>query len=182
MTSGVMYAEHSKRSTPDGRDTHGGNGGAVGDLDDQRRGRGGTEGAPRGPAKVIQLPLWPELKRGAPNAVLRGALFAAVQGKGPPVHAAPGANRGSTTVSLSVTPGMQLDQADLDVWEQVLHLARTQALGTECHFTARRLSQGPRPPSERAIAARNGSSRAIARLACVGGSKSLTVVGLTSAR
>ena len=34
------------------------------------------------PAKVIQLPLWPEPKRGAPNAVLRGALFAAVQGKG----------------------------------------------------------------------------------------------------
>ena len=31
---------------------------------------------------MIQLPLWPEPKRGAPNAVLRGALFAAVQGKG----------------------------------------------------------------------------------------------------
>ena len=43
--------------------------------------RGGGEAAqeePRGPAKVIQLPLWPEPKRGAPNAVLRGALFAAV--------------------------------------------------------------------------------------------------------
>ena len=37
--------------------------------------RGGGEAAqeePRGPAKVIQLPLWPEPKRGAPNAVLRG--------------------------------------------------------------------------------------------------------------
>ena len=33
------------------------------------------------PAKVIQLPLWPEAKRGAPNAVLRGALFPAIQGK-----------------------------------------------------------------------------------------------------
>ena len=32
--------------------------------------------------------------------------------------------------------GKQLDQSDLDVWEQVLHLARTQALGTECYFTA----------------------------------------------
>ena len=31
--------------------------------------------------------------------------------------------------------GAQLDQADLDVWEQALHLVRTQALGTECHFT-----------------------------------------------
>ena len=35
----------------------------------------------RDPAKVIQLPLWPEAKRGAPNAVLRGALFPAIQGK-----------------------------------------------------------------------------------------------------
>ena len=33
--------------------------------------------------------------------------------------------------------GMQLDQSDLDVWEQALHLARTQALGTKCDFTAR---------------------------------------------
>ena len=32
--------------------------------------------------------------------------------------------------------GAQLDQADLDVWEQALHLARTQALGTKCYFTA----------------------------------------------
>ena len=32
--------------------------------------------------------------------------------------------------------GAQLDQADLDVWEQTLHLARTQALSSECHFTA----------------------------------------------
>ena len=38
--------------------------------------------AQRGPAQVIQLPLWPEAKRGAPNAVLRAALFAAIQGKG----------------------------------------------------------------------------------------------------
>ena len=32
--------------------------------------------------------------------------------------------------------GAQLNQADLDVWEEVLHLARTQALGKECYFTA----------------------------------------------
>ena len=37
---------------------------------------------PRRRAKVIQLPLWPETKRGAINAVLRSALFAAIQGKG----------------------------------------------------------------------------------------------------
>ena len=33
------------------------------------------------PAKVVQLPLWPEPVRGAPNSFLRSALFAAIQGK-----------------------------------------------------------------------------------------------------
>ena len=89
---------------------------------------------PRPPAKVIQLPLWPEPKRGAPNAVLRGALFAAIQGKTrhSGLSEQPIATQGGVTIRYT---GAQLDQADLDVWEQALHLVRTQALGTECHFT-----------------------------------------------
>ena len=90
---------------------------------------------PRGPAKVIQLPLWPEAKRGAPNAVLRGALFAAVQGKGRIVM-----DRVflATQDGIAVRyTGVQLTQSDLDVWEQALHLARTQALGSACYFTVR---------------------------------------------
>ena len=86
-------------------------------------------------AKVIQLPLWPEPKRGAPNAVLRGALFAAVQGKGRIAL-----DRELLAAQDGVTiryTGWQLTQSDLDVWEQTLHLARTQALGTKCYFTAR---------------------------------------------
>ena len=86
-------------------------------------------------AKVIQLPLWPEPKRGAPNAVLRGALFAAVQGKGRVAL-----DRELLAAQDGVTiryTGWQLTQSDLDVWEQALHLARTQALGTKCYFTAR---------------------------------------------
>ena len=89
--------------------------------------------AQRGPAKVIQLPLWPEAKRGAPNAVLRGALFAAVQGKGRIAL-----DRELLAAQDGITiryTGWQLTQSDLDVWEQALHLARTQALGTRCHFT-----------------------------------------------
>ena len=89
---------------------------------------------PRGPAQVIQLPLWPEPKRGAPNAVLRSALFAAIQGKG---------RRYMKNALLAVQQGVeirftgeQLDQSDLDVWEQALHLARTQTLGSRCYFTA----------------------------------------------
>ena len=92
-----------------------------------------AEEEPRGPAKVIQLPLWPEPKRGAPNAVLRGALFAAVQGKGRRyMDRELLASQRGVTVRFT---GMQLDQSDLDVWEQALHLVRTQALGTQCRFT-----------------------------------------------
>ena len=89
---------------------------------------------PRGPAKVIQLPLWPESKRGTPNAVLRGALFAAIQGK-----TRVALDRELLTAQAGIEirfTGWQLSQSDLEVWEQVLHLARTQALGTKCYFNA----------------------------------------------
>ena len=89
----------------------------------------------RGPAKVIQLPLWPEATRGAPNAVLRGALFPAIQGKNRAGLLRKELIATQDGVTIRYT-GWQLDQADLDVWEQVLHLARTQALGTKCYFTA----------------------------------------------
>ena len=99
--------------------------------------RGGGKAAeekPRGPAQVIQLPLWPEPKRGAPNAVLRGALFAAIQGKTRQSGLSEQLIATQDGITIRYT-GAQLDQADLDVWEQALHLVRTQALGTECHFT-----------------------------------------------
>ena len=98
------------------------------------RGAGAAQEEPRGPAQVIQLPLWPESKRGAPNAVLRGALFAAIQGKGRDSGLSEQLIATQDGVTIRYT-GAQLDQADLDVWEQALHLVRTQALGTECHFT-----------------------------------------------
>lgn len=88
----------------------------------------------KAPAKVIQLPLWPERTRGAPNSFLRSALFAAIQGKGrrPLKHALLGSIQG-LTVKFT---GWQLDQSDLDVWEQAVHLARLHPLGNICHFTA----------------------------------------------
>ena len=84
--------------------------------------------------KVYQLPLWHEPERGTPNPVLRGALFAAVQGK----------NRAAFQRQLIACQkglqirftGIQLDQSDLDVWEQALHLARSHPLGTRCDFSA----------------------------------------------
>jgi len=85
-------------------------------------------------AEIVQLPLWPEPARGVPNSALRGALFAAIQGKD---------RRYMKGELLAVQQdmqirftGMQLDQSDLDVWEQALHLARMHPLGTRCDFTA----------------------------------------------
>ena len=102
----------------------------------QARGDGkAAEEEPRRRAKVIQLPLWPETKRGAINAVLRSALFAAISGQRRKYmdRKVLIATQDGVTIRYS---GGQLDQADLDVWEQTLHLGRTQALGTECYFTA----------------------------------------------
>ena len=87
------------------------------------------------PAKVVQLPLWPAAKRGVPNSVLRGALFAAVQGKSRVAM-----KRELLAVQKGIEiryTGWQLTQTDLDVWEQALHLARQHPLGTRCEFTAR---------------------------------------------
>ena len=85
--------------------------------------------------KVVQLPLWPEPARGVPNSALRGALFAAIQGKDRQYM-----KRELLAVQNGMEirfTGMQLDQSDLDVWEQALHLARMHPLGTRCDFTAR---------------------------------------------
>ena len=84
-------------------------------------------------SKVYQLPLWPEPARGLPNPVLRGALFAAVQGKNRAVFQREllACQKG---LQIRFT-GIQLDQSDLDVWEQALHLARHHPLGTRCEFS-----------------------------------------------
>ena len=92
--------------------------------------RRNTERALSSPA---QLPLWPEPMRGVPNGILRSALFGAVKrGKRrymerEPVAAVDG-------VDLIYT-GPRLDQADLDVWEGALHLARLIPLGDRIEFT-----------------------------------------------
>ena len=85
-------------------------------------------------AKIVQLPLWPEPARGVPNSALRGALFAAIQGKDRQAL-----KRELLAVQSGVEirfTGWQLDQSDLDVWEQALHLARQHPLGTRCEFSA----------------------------------------------
>ncbi|ASF48523.1 plasmid replication initiator TrfA [Methylovulum psychrotolerans] len=84
-------------------------------------------------ADIIQLPLWPEVTRGTPNSFLRGALFAAIQGKEREYFKGKIlATRDGIKIRFT---GMQLDQSDLDVWEQAAELARSHPLGNVCHFT-----------------------------------------------
>lgn len=83
--------------------------------------------------KLIQLPLWPEPVRGVPNSVLRSALFGAKKrGKRAYQDAV---RKASMNGVIVIHTGPTLDQADLDVWEQCLHLARTGGLGVEIRFT-----------------------------------------------
>jgi len=102
---------------------------------EERRTREAEEGRtePSPPAKIIQLPLWPEPVRGAPNSFLRSALFAAIQGKGrKQMKRELLATMQGVTVRFT---GQQLDQSDLDVWEQSVHLARFNPVGNICCFT-----------------------------------------------
>lgn len=89
------------------------------------------------PAKVVQLPLWPEAVRAVPNGMLRSALFGAIRR---------GARRYMERERIAALDGIEifytgqrLDQGDLDVWEMILHLARLQGLGNECRLTAYQL-------------------------------------------
>lgn len=83
---------------------------------------------------IVQLPLWPEPKRGAPNSFIRSALFAAIQSKDRKfMKEAILASQDGITIKFT---GEQLNQTDLDVWETIVHLAREQPLGTVASFTA----------------------------------------------
>ena len=86
------------------------------------------------PPTVAQLPLWADPVRGVPNAVLRSALFGAIK-RGKRAYQQ-GVKKASVEGVTVIHTGPQLDQADLDVWEQCLHLARTSGLGTRIQFSA----------------------------------------------
>jgi hypothetical protein len=98
----------------------------VGRLRDAARQREATQ--------VIQLPLWPEPKRGTPNSFIRSALFAAIQSKDRVfLKEATLASQKGITVKFT---GEQLNQEDLSVWETFAHLARQHPLGHLSEFTA----------------------------------------------
>lgn len=86
------------------------------------------------PPPTMQLPIWPEPTRGTPNTWLRGALFAAIQGK---ERRALKREVLATVEGISIRfTGWQLDQSDLDVWDTIVHMSRCRPLGTPIHFSA----------------------------------------------
>jgi len=80
------------------------------------------------------MPLWAEVCRGVPNSVLRSALFGVVR-RGPRSFQQR-VQKASVEGVKIIHTGPQLDQADLDVWEQALQLARIGGLGCRIQFTA----------------------------------------------
>src|SRR4051794_6801283 len=90
--------------------------------------------AERESATVIQLPLWPEPKRGTPNSFIRSALFSAIQSRNRRyLKEATIASQQGITVKFT---GEQLNQEDLTLWETLVHLAKEHPLGNVCAFTA----------------------------------------------
>lgn len=90
--------------------------------------------------KAVQLPLWPEPVRGVPNSILRSALFGAIKrGRRAYMQRQKVASYEGVTI---LQTGPRLDQADLDVWEQCMHLARTGGLGTRIQFAAHGFLKG----------------------------------------
>ncbi len=92
-------------------------------------------------AKSPVFPVWPEAVRSAPNAILRSALFGVVR-KGRR-NVLDGAELVPSVkgVTIRIRCGQSLDQNDLDVWEEIVHLARNVQPGAKMYIPVRPLLQ-----------------------------------------
>ena len=101
-----------------------------------RRGTADPAKDQNAPAALARLPIWPDSVCCIPNAFLRSALFGAIrQGQ---------KNRGY--ISEKLIPSLEglivrykgelLDQGDLTTWATLIHVARLQALGSQCRITS----------------------------------------------
>jgi hypothetical protein len=93
------------------------------------------------PTKVeplATLPHWPAGMRGTPNACLRSALFAGVQGNERIAYKKRTLLAAVEGIEVRYL-GVQLNQSDLDVWMQIVHLSRTQLPGFSVTFSAHAL-------------------------------------------
>ena len=90
---------------------------------------------PPPPTKVIQLDFWDDDRRGAPNAVFRAALFPVLDTKKKRQFLKEEKVFAVKGLAVYFT-GEQFSQSDLDVYLEILHLARPLPLGTPIKFTA----------------------------------------------
>jgi hypothetical protein len=86
-------------------------------------------------AKVIQLPTWGDGSRGAPNEILRSALFNARNKKRQREYLEKATIAVIGEGEITYT-GRELRQDDETVWLQLIHLACELALGELVEFTA----------------------------------------------
>lgn len=87
----------------------------------------------KGNAKVVQLPSWPEEMQAIPNHLARSGLFAPIaRGQRKLLDAVEIPSRGDARLLYT---GHQLDEADCDVWMQLLHEARRVPLGERVVIT-----------------------------------------------
>ena len=89
------------------------------------------------PAKVIQLQFWGEDYRAAPNAVFRSALFPALRSNEKENRPFLKNEEIFCVAGLKILfTGEQFDQSDLDVYLEILNMARSFPLGTPVQFSA----------------------------------------------
>lgn len=84
---------------------------------------------------LVALPHWPNGMRGTPNACLRSALFAGVQGNERIAYKKRTLLAAVDGIEVRYL-GVQLNQSDLDVWMQIVHLSRQQLPGFCVTFSA----------------------------------------------
>jgi len=90
--------------------------------------------AERESAKVYQFPLWGDPQRGIPNELVRCALFAAAKGiDGRYNEDVPVFSQAGLKITYS---GPTLTQDHLDVFEAIMHLARSMPEGNAIRFSA----------------------------------------------
>ena len=87
---------------------------------------------------LTSLPNWPSAIRGTPNACLRSALFAGIQGKERIAYKKRTLLAAVDGIEVRYL-GIQLNQSDLDVWMQIVHLSRQQLPGFSVTFSAHAL-------------------------------------------
>lgn len=80
-----------------------------------------------------QLKFWPDEVRGVPNAALRGSLFSISQER---AMCKKRTQLETVDGYRIMFKGERFNQRDLDLWEMLLHIARTQPYGERVQFVA----------------------------------------------